>query len=87
METPVAPGGVQNAPGVTVFTLTEGSELCVGVGVTSGAGVTVTVGELVGLGVVELVIAQVEIRELSFSDSFASTVKEYLTFMNIQFCI
>jgi hypothetical protein len=55
--------------------------------VTTGIGVSVIVGEFIGLGEGESVIAQLEIRELTFSNSFISNVKEYLTFIDIQFCV
>ena len=87
LDLPIAPEGEQNAPGVTVFTLTEGSELCVGVGVTAGVGVTVAVAELVGLGAVKSFTPQAETKEFNFSISCGSAVKEYLIFIDIQFWI
>jgi hypothetical protein len=76
-DLPIAPEGEQNAPGVTVFTLTEGSELCVGVGVTSGTEAISVVPSS----------PQVETTEFNFSASCESAVKEYLIFIDIQFWI
>ena len=60
METLVAPAGAQNAPGVIIFTLTEGSALCVGVGDTSGTeAISVVPSNL-----------EVEIREFNFCKLF-----------------
>ena len=56
-----------------------------GVGVTIGAivGVVLTVG--IGVGVFEMPLPQELINEFNFVASFASTVKEYLNFIEIQF--
>ena len=66
-----------------------------GVGVTNGVGVGVTVGVAlnvgvalttgVGVGVFETPRPQELINEFNFVASFASTVKEYLVFIAIQF--
>jgi hypothetical protein len=53
------------------------------VGVTTGVGLTVGVG----VGVLEMPMPQELINEFNFVASFASTVKEYLTFIAIQFSV
>ena len=133
LETPLAPAGAQNAPGVTINELLFSTGVGVGVltgavetvgvgvgieegvttgvgvtvGVTTGVGVTVgvttgvgvTVGVIVGValsvgvgvtvgagvGVLEMPKPQELINEFNFVASFASTVKEYLNFIEIQF--
>ena len=60
-----------------------------GIGVTTGVagvvGIALTIG--VGVGVAEVPRLQELTKEFNFVASFASTVKEYLTFIAIQFSI
>ena len=66
-----------------------GVGVIVGVALTAGVGVTVgvelTIG--VGVGVAEVPRLQALTKEFNFVASFASTVKEYLTFIAIQFSV
>jgi hypothetical protein len=98
-ELPIAPAGAQNAPGVTInellLSIGVGAITGVGVGVgdaegiaegvTTGVGVTNGVGVGAGAGVFETPSPQELINEFNFVASFASTVKEYLNFIEIQF--
>ena len=72
--------GVTTGLGVTVGVIV-GVALTIGVGVT--VGVALTTG--VGVGVFETPRPQELINEFNFVASFASTVKEYLNFIEIQF--
>lgn len=66
-----------------------GVGVIVGVALTVGVGVTVGVELTVGVGVGVLVMPrpQESINVFNFVASFVSTVKEYLTFMEIQFTV
>ena len=66
-----------------------GVGVIVGVALTVGVGVTVGVELNVGVGVGVLVMPrpQESINVFNFVASFVSTVKEYLTFMEIQFTV
>ena len=66
-----------------------GVGVIVGVALTAGVGVTVGVELTVGVGVGVLVMPrpQESINVFNFVASFVSTVKEYLTFMEIQFTV
>ena len=100
-ELPVAPAGAQKAPGVTSDELLLSTGVGVKDGVTTGVGVTIGVGVGAfvgvalavgvalttgsGIGVFETPRPQESINEFNFVASFASTVKEYLNFIEIQF--
>ena len=82
--------GVGVADGViTGVGVIVGVALTVGVGVTVGVALTAGVGVTVGVGVGVLVMPrpQESINVFNFVASFVSTVKEYLTFMEIQFTV
>ena len=72
--------GVTNGVGVGV-----GVCVIVGVALTVGLALTTGVGVGVGAGVFETPKPQELINEFNFVASFASTVKEYLNFIEIQF--
>ena len=82
--------GVITGVGVIVgVALTVGVGVTVGVALTVGVGVTVGVELTVGVGVGVLVMPrpQESINVFNFVASFVSTVKEYLTFIAIQFTV
>ena len=70
--------GVTNGVGVGVGVI-------VGVALTVGVALAIGVGVGAGAGVFETPSPQELINEFNFVASFASTVKEYLNFIEIQF--
>ena len=79
VDLPIAPNGEQKAPGLTSNELSLTT--CVGVGMISFVGETVEVGD----GVLVTLSPQESIKVFNFVASLASTVKEYLVFIAIQF--